>query len=425
MQKDDKSKQDVMTNSPAEETFTTFTDEVTFTHKELMNTEFRTPDWTVQGLIPEGLTLIVGKTKIGKSLLVLGLASRVAEGGKAFDKIDVEPRDVLYFALEDTPQRLQQSLRAMNGETEGTDRLHFATSGPMKGETATSFLERHIKHHPAVKLIIIDTLGLFCGRGISSYKASYDQMAEIKAVADKHALAIIVVHHARKVKAEDPFDCILGSTGFSAAPDTLVVLTRDRGQNDASLTICGREVKDNVLALQFQPRNLSWRLLGPANEVRMSHERQEVLDLLRKENRDVKLKEISEVLGKKRPVLSKLLNGLIEDGLVEQPKYGSYRAVPTSNGETSSSGECGESLPGGETSLEGETSLKGEIEGIGETVIIEKSVEKTTDLRDIFASELEDQNPEEKFEDSNDSFNEDHLYWDLEHLVTFDAAENF
>ncbi|MGA2224161.1 MAG: AAA family ATPase [Syntrophobacteraceae bacterium] len=414
MEDDEKTKQDVMTSGPAGATFTTGE---TFTHKELMNAEFREPAWIIPGLIPEGQTLIAGKSKIGKSLLLLGLASRVAEGGKAFDKIDVEPKEILYLALEDSPKRLQKKLRAMNGEAEGSGRLHFATSGPKKGESATSFLEKHIGNHPFLKCIIIDTLGRFCGRGISSYKGSYDQMAEIKAVADKYALAIIVVHHARKVKAEDPFDCILGSTGLAGSADTLAVLTRDRGQNDALLIVCGREVEERELAMQFEPENLSWKLIGPANEVRMSQERQEVLDLLRKENKDMRLKDIAEALDKKRPVLVKLLGGLVDAGLVEQPKYGLYKAVLTSNPEIENSGELGES------SDKGETQDKGETDKIGDNSITVGDADGKKDIhismKDFArADRLEELEPKEMIPTDFDDEDDDTYWIDMDPAAT-------
>jgi len=433
MEKNEETKQAVTTTGP---TGRTFTDGGTFTDIELLTKRFPDLAWVVPDLIPEGLMVFAGKPKVGKSTFMLGITSCVARGGKALGEIEVEPKEVIFFALEDTERRLKAHLTKIQGDA-GTGRIHFATSGPKKAESVTSFLERHIGRHPAVRLIVIDTLGRFCGyKGTSSYQQSYGLMSEIKSVADKHCLAIIVIHHARKLKGDDDLDTVMGSTGITGTADTVAVLKRDRGQNHGSLLIAGREVEEIELALQFEPETLSWKLLGPANENRMSQERQEVLEMLRRENRDVKLKQISEALGKKRPVLSKLLNGLIEDGLVEQPKYGFYQAISTSNGEISNCGETGETVVQGETRLEGETVVKGEtavesetlLEGeteeTSESVIIEKSVDTAMDLRDFFVAELADSNPDEEFAYSNDS-SDDHLYWDLEHLPTFDAAADF
>ena len=338
----------------------------TVTDTELLAKMLPALIWIVAGLIPQGLMLLAGKVKIGKSLLALGIASAVARGAKVFDTIQVQQLEVLYFALEDTDRRLQSHISKIQGNI-GTGRLYFSMSGPKEGESITSFLEGHIADHPGVKLIVIDTLGKFCGcQGISSYKESYSRLGELKAVADKYHLAILIVHHTTKAKAKDAFDAIMGSTGITGSADTIAVLTRERGQNEGALTITGREVEDNVFAMRFEPETLSWELVGEA-EVPMSDERREVLDLLREEDKEMKLKDIAAALGKKGPVLSKLLNGLKECGLVEQQRHGFYKAVPVDSGENANDGERGENGENGENAVGGENECGGEDSDLGES----------------------------------------------------------
>ena len=78
-----------------------------WTADELMATEFPAPKWAVPGIISEGVNLLAGPPKVGKSWLSLGLALSVAAGGQAMDSVPVESGPVLYLALEDTPRRLQ------------------------------------------------------------------------------------------------------------------------------------------------------------------------------------------------------------------------------------------------------------------------------------------------------------------------------
>ncbi len=68
---------------------------------DLMRATFLPTRWMVPGLLPDGLTLLAGKPKMGKSWLALELAIAVATGGVALGQIPVEPGDVLYLALED------------------------------------------------------------------------------------------------------------------------------------------------------------------------------------------------------------------------------------------------------------------------------------------------------------------------------------
>ncbi|WP_255407998.1 AAA family ATPase [Pseudonocardia sp. Ae717_Ps2] len=73
-----------------------------WTAEELMGMDFPTPRWAVPGIICEGVTLLAGPPKVGKSWMSLGLALDIAAGRPAFGRIDAEAGSVLYLALEDT-----------------------------------------------------------------------------------------------------------------------------------------------------------------------------------------------------------------------------------------------------------------------------------------------------------------------------------
>ena len=76
-------------------------------YTQLMQNEYPDPKWAVPNMIPEGLTLLVGRPKMGKSWLSLSLAIEVASGGRALGSIPVKQGKVVYFALEDNERRLQ------------------------------------------------------------------------------------------------------------------------------------------------------------------------------------------------------------------------------------------------------------------------------------------------------------------------------
>jgi hypothetical protein len=74
---------------------------VTTTAAVLAEQDFPPVAFVVPGYIAEGLTVIAGRPKTGKSSLALGWAAAVADGGMAFGSIPVEAGDVPYLALED------------------------------------------------------------------------------------------------------------------------------------------------------------------------------------------------------------------------------------------------------------------------------------------------------------------------------------
>jgi RecA-family ATPase len=74
-----------------------------WTAKDLMRHEFPEQRYAVPGVLAEGLNLLAGAPKLGKSWFALNVAAAVARGGMALNKISVEQGEVLYLALEDPP----------------------------------------------------------------------------------------------------------------------------------------------------------------------------------------------------------------------------------------------------------------------------------------------------------------------------------
>jgi len=71
------------------------------TAAELQTKQFPPLRFVVPDLIPEGLTLLAGKPKVGKSWMVLDIAIAVASGRYTLGNLKPEQGDVLYLALED------------------------------------------------------------------------------------------------------------------------------------------------------------------------------------------------------------------------------------------------------------------------------------------------------------------------------------
>lgn len=64
-------------------------------------------------------------------------------------------------------------------------------------------------------------------RDESPYEADYATVQELRTLAARHGIAIVLVHHLRKMDSEDAFDTISGTLGLTGAPDTILVLKRD------------------------------------------------------------------------------------------------------------------------------------------------------------------------------------------------------
>ena len=154
------------------------------------------PSFVVDSLIPTGLSLFCGSQKIGKSWLMLKLCLCVSQGIPLWDMPTMEG-DVLYLCLEDTFCRIQDRLFRLTDEASG--RLHFAVASCKLSDGLIVQLEDYLKDYPDSRLIVIDTLQkVRTASKDNAYASDYGDISLIKDFADRHSLAVIVVHHIRK-----------------------------------------------------------------------------------------------------------------------------------------------------------------------------------------------------------------------------------
>jgi DNA-binding transcriptional ArsR family regulator len=283
----------------------------TVTAQELSNMEFAPIKWIIPDLLPEGLAIIAGKPKTGKSFLALNMAVAVALGGRVFGNTQVERGEVLYIALEDGLRRLRGRYDMVKALP--TDKLHFCTEWP-RGQKGLEDLRLWLSCHEKCRLVILDTLARIRDDDRDpSYQRDYDFITELKKVADGRHIAFVLIHHTRKAAADDVLDQVSGTTGITGAADSLWILQRSRGKADATLTVSGRDFPEQELALKYQPE-IGWSLMGNAEDVRMSDERRQILELL--EDGPMSITEVSKDLGKNRNTTKNTMMKLKEAGKV-------------------------------------------------------------------------------------------------------------
>ena len=125
-------------------------------------------------------------------------------------------------------------------------------------------IEQFLMEHPTTKLVVIDTLQRVRGTGSdsNSYANDYQDIGLLKKLADKRHIAILLIHHLRKLHDDDPMNMISGSTGLSGAADSTFVLQKNsRLANVASLHCTGRDIPDRTLKLEFGVEDHVWKLL--------------------------------------------------------------------------------------------------------------------------------------------------------------------
>lgn len=231
----------------------------TVTMTELYDTVYESKPPVIDGLIQNGTYIFAGAPKVGKSFLMAQLAYHVATC-KSLWGYDVHQGTVLYLALEDGHERLQKRMYRMFG-VEDVWNLHFAINAKQLGNGLDAQLEKFVREHPDTRLIIIDTLQKV--RELSgeaySYRDDYQIIGQLKQLADRFQLCMLVVHHTRKSPANDEFDRISGTTGIYGCADGAFVLSKARRtDNTATLSISGRDQPDQCLHLVRDEETLQW-----------------------------------------------------------------------------------------------------------------------------------------------------------------------
>lgn len=256
-----------------------------WTADHLMAMTFPEPRWAVPGFLAEGVTLLAGPPKVGKSWMSFALGLTIAAGGRAFGSIPVDPGPVLYLALEDTPRRLQTRMGKLLAGRPAPGTLTLATTCPTLPAVGDAAIAAWLDRHDDARLVVLDVFAKMRGTaspGMNAYDADYAAVGRAKQLADTYGVAVVLVHHVRKASADDFLAEVSGTNGLAGAADATLVLKRARGQADGVLHITGRDVDEAEHALAFQPDTGHWKLLdGPASDHVMGETRAAVLRYVR------------------------------------------------------------------------------------------------------------------------------------------------
>lgn len=225
----------------------------------LMSKPFIPLPFIVDTLLSQGLHILAGSPKVGKSWLALWLAVTVAKGETVWG-MPVKQGTTLYLCLEDSQLRIQNRLLDITEDAPPT--VHFSTEAALLGRGLEEQLENFLAEHPDTVLIIIDTLQMIRPIHDATYANDYRDLSILKRLADARGIAILLIHHLRKEPAEDVFSRISGTTAISGAVDSSFTLVEDRrGSRRAKLYCVGRDIEYREMELERNGDNV-WELVA-------------------------------------------------------------------------------------------------------------------------------------------------------------------
>lgn len=211
------------------------------------------PKMLIDGVLSDGLAIMAGDSKIGKSWMVLWMCLQISKGEPVWG-LPTRKTDVVYLALEDREWRVQQRMQDLTDTP--PENLHFGFSCGQLGAELESQIEDVLKDYPSTGLLFIDTLQMVrdnVSAKVNAYAQDYKDLSSLKKIADNHGICIFVVHHTRKERdGGNIFNDMTGSTGIMGVADTGMILRKeDRFGDNATLCITGRDVEEKKLKMQM------------------------------------------------------------------------------------------------------------------------------------------------------------------------------
>jgi hypothetical protein len=290
---------------------------------EILSSSYPEPRFAVPGLVPEGLVILAGRPKIGKSWLALNLALAVDAAGPFLGQMPAVRGACLYLALEDGPRRIKDRLQLVGAITPRELRFEFRL--PRLDQGGIDALSEWLEQNPDVRLAIIDVFARVRpqrARNADPYQADADAAALLQQLAIRHGVALVVLHHDRKAGSADWLDTVSGTFGLSGSADAVALLTRERGSARGRLRLTGRDIEERDLALEFD-RGI-WSVVGAGRELDLSPERRSIVEHLRANPGPFAPREIAAAVSLPEGSARHLLRGLAEEGLIDRPATGRY-----------------------------------------------------------------------------------------------------
>ena len=311
--------------------------------KEIRETVFPDIPAIVEGLIYPGITFLCGKSKIGKSFLVLLLAWLVETGGKLFGRQCVKGK-VLHYSLEDGRRRDQSRWKTM--DIQPSEAMYQFRDRKPKIPLLTKGLEEEIedwiKNTPDAKLVIIDpyvkvkkTIG---GHKLNSYENDNFNLQNLYTLANKYNIAIVIIHHTKKQAENDVFDEINGSAGIQSNADSMIVIASDRKKGVNPILHClPKDAEQQEFEIKLNEK-CHWEYAGKVGESSKTKLQKAILDSVKKLETSTPLgapaasiktevRANNEGEGWSKEHIQVELDRLLKDYKVAKPKRGFYRFV--------------------------------------------------------------------------------------------------
>lgn len=291
-----------------------------WTVKELLKTEFPELDWIIPSLMPEGVTILAGRPKAGKSMLAMQIAQAVGSGNIVLNQ-RVSQGKVLYIAMEDSNRRFRDRLIKQGWDINAD--VEIRTGWKRFRNSGMDDLRKELKETD-YRFCVLDTIyKLLSGNKRERDSEMEPVMSELFELSQKYVAGLLILDHSNKAAALNGIggeSSIMGDTSKAGVADTIwTMLKTSKGMQ---LEIIGREVEQQTTLLRMDRRTQCWQLLEKKEQIAADSVKGQVIHELEK-NPQVSQSDLVLLTGKSQPLISKVLQQLEDEELIERlPRTG-------------------------------------------------------------------------------------------------------
>ncbi len=237
---------------------------------ELMVRPMRAISYLSDPWLAEGLIVVAGRPKLGKTTLARQMMAAVSAGSEFFGE-RCQQASALFLCLEEGDRLNKHKLELAAYSHEELSNIYIEYEW-QRGRAGAQALGEYLAQYTDVRFVVIDSLTKFrdpeTGK-VPAFQADYSAVDVLHEISKQFAgVVIVVIHHTRKMKSDDPIDEISGTYGLTGACDTYMVMRHHA--LGATLHVGGRIWSRDQAEFGLTRRNQRWHLQSAFDGLRSS-----------------------------------------------------------------------------------------------------------------------------------------------------------
>ncbi len=269
----------------------------------------------------EGVNIIAGRPKLGKTTLERQKMAAAATGGDFLDSKFTNPVKCAFLSLEEGELLCRAKFKMAGFADDALAGIQLFFDWP-RGISGVELLDRYLTEQRAVRFVCIDSLTRFRvvpDVRVPAFMADYEAINGLHDLSKKHpGVCFDVIHHTRKARSEDPIDDISGTYGLTAACDGYFVM---RHHADGAVLHAGGRLwaRNETEYSMKRGNNQTWEMLGV--HLDLTDKQREAYEMVKSSPGGMSGKDLSDKVNITVPSAWQRLDELLEKGFVTK-KYG-------------------------------------------------------------------------------------------------------